>query len=336
MNILGLSNQHSGCGYHRVFLPLGFLPGGKSLVTDIPQKEHFSRNFDLILYNRTCIMDKDWQQVKETLNTKIVCDLDDYWILPPSHQLHHSYSSIKERIENNIRTADLVTVTNEKLKTNVLRLNRNVEIIPNGLPFGRNQFTVDKRPSDNVRIFWAGGSSHERDMEILRNPIKKLHAHKDKIQMVIGGYNDSDYESKRIWDKMFSCFTSGGTLPYMKLSGVSPISYMQLYENADIMLVPLEDSEWHSCKSNLKILEAATKKIPCIVSRVEPYSLDNDAPVLWVDSQKDWFIHLNNLILNPDLRKKLGNELYEWAKEKYDLVKINERRAGIFKNLIET
>ncbi len=335
MNILGLSNQFSGCGYHRVFMPLGFLPGAKSLVTDIPQKEHFARNFDLILYNRTCIIDQDWQQVKDTLKAKIVCDLDDYWVLPPAHQLHATYAAIQQRIEDNIKAADLVTVTNERLRQHALKLNSNVEVIPNGLPFGRNQFTLDKRDSDLIRIFWAGGSSHEKDMDILRNPIKKLHTHKDKIQMVIGGFTSENEESKRIWERMFSCFTSGGTLPYMKLSGGHPTSYMQLYENADIMLIPLEKSDWHSCKSNLKVLEAASKKIPCIVSRVEPYSLDTDAPVLWVDTQKDWNIHLNNLILNPKLRIDLGEQLYEWAKEKYDLIKINERRKELFRSIIE-
>jgi hypothetical protein len=83
------------------------------------------------------------------------------------------------------------------------------------------------------------------------------------------------------------------------------------------------------------MLEAACKRVPCIVSDVAPYNVDKDAPVLWVRSQKDWFEHLNYLILNPDARLELGNKLYEWAKTKYNLAEINERRFTAFSSLCE-
>lgn len=334
MRIIGLTGRESGCGYHRIILPLGFMDGIKGYVTNMITEDK-TDDWDILLYNRICPYDKDWDELKKIIGCKIVLDLDDYWKLPPNHLNYFQYEEFAKRIENNIRQADLVTVTNERLAERVRTFNDNVHIAPNGIPFGKNQFIEDRRESDQIRIFWAGGVTHEMDIRMLKNPISKLRMYRDRIKMVMGGYCDLDAYTKSIWDRMFSYFTCAGELPYMKLHSTLPINYMQMYEHADIMVIPLEDSEWHGCKSNLKMLEAASRRIPVIVSNVEPYSRDQDAPVLWVNTQKDWFNHLNYLINNPAAREEYGNNLYEWAKQKYSIEKINEGRFSAFSSICE-
>lgn len=333
MKIIGITNQNSGCGYHRVVLPLAFMPDCKGYVTNFITEDK-AHDWDIFLYNRMTIYDGDFDKLRKLLNCKIVLDLDDYWKLPPNHMNYETYLINAERIERNIKSADLVTVTNQALYDKVNPLTDKLVIFPNGIPFNENQFIPDRRTDDRIRIFWAGSVTHEPDIQILRNPITKLKVHASKIKMVMGGYNDSDPFTSSIWQRMFSAFTAGGSLPYAKLHSTGPEDYMQMYENADIMLIPLEDSEWHACKSNLKILEAASKRIPCIVSNVAPYNADKDCPVFWVNSQKDWFYHLNYLICNPAAREEAGNKLYEWAKQHYNLTEINQRRAAAFKHLI--
>lgn len=334
MNILGLSSKTSGCGYHRVLLPLGFMEGITGYVTNLVTDDKIE-GWDILLYNRMCAYQTQWAATRDLFKFKIVMDLDDYWKLPPSHINSQHYENHAEVIENNIREADLVTVTNQALADKVRPLNSNVVILPNALPFGRNQFIEDRRESDRVRIFWAGGATHESDIAMLRGPFQKLKAHSSKIQMVLGGFTDTDLMSRVIWNRMFSSFTLGGTLPYMKIHGTGPNNYMQMYEHADIMVIPLEESEWHACKSNLKILEAAAKRIPVIVSNVAPYNQDADIPVLWVNSQKDWFEHLNFLINNPKERIELGNKLYEYCKEKYSIERINKDRFAAYESICE-
>lgn len=351
MNIIGLSNKNSGCGYHRVLMPLAFMQDIKGYVTNVITEDKME-GWNMVLYNRMCQYDSNWDKFRELMNCKVVMDIDDYWILPANHMNYDQYEASKSRIENNIRNADLVTVTNQSLYDMVYPLNNRVMIFENGIPFGANQFTDERREDERVRIFWAGSITHEHDMRILRNPIQKLKIHAGKIKMVIGGWQDATETRDRylngearqlelmmaeytesIWQKIFSSFTAGGQLPYMKLHGTGPNNYMQMYENADIMVIPLEDSPWHACKSNLKILEAASRRIPCVVSNVLPYAADKDAPVFWVNSQKDWFSHLNYLILNPEARRDAGDKLYEWAKSKYDLKDINIRRRKAFADL---
>jgi hypothetical protein len=336
MKILGLGGKMSGCTLHRVVVPLAYMGEIKATITDVPTYEILeSEKWDIVFYNRLSALDSDWQEVKKQMGVKVVMDMDDDWILPPNHLNYYDYLDRKPIIENNFREADLITVTNEKLANKIKPFNSNILVIPNALPFGYHQFTDTKVEDERVRIFWAGGCTHQHDLDILRYPLQRLKPLASKIKMVLAGYNDTDPVTKYIWDCMFNSFTCNGSLPYTKLHSLEPINYMQHYEYADIMLVPLEKTDWHGCKSNLKMLEAACKKVPVICSNVEPYNRDKDAPVFWVNSQKDWFIHLKDLILNPNKRIDYGEKLYEWAKENYSIFDINRTRKAAFENLIK-
>jgi glycosyltransferase involved in cell wall biosynthesis len=330
MNIIGVTHKESGCGYHRVMLPLAFMNDIKGYVTNYITEDK-TDDWDILLYNRICQYDLNWKKTKELLGCQVVMDIDDHWQLPVNHLYYNTYQDIAERIERNLMQADLVTVTNSNLLNKVKQFNDNVIVMPNALPYGLNQFNDTRVKSDKVRLFWCGSISHDNDIKILKEPLKRLQGRKD-IQMVMGGYNDSDAYTKSIWDKMFSMFT--GNLPSIKLHSASPTQYMDMYNFADIVLIPLEDSEWHACKSNLKILEAAAKRLPVICSNVAPYNMDVDAPVLWVNNQKDWFRYINLLTNNPSLRENLGNELYAWASKRYNFKEINQQRYDAYKSII--
>ena len=125
MKILGLSHHQSGCGFHRVVLPLAYMNDIKGYITNIPPIEKLEEGWDIILYNRLSVLDQDWIEVKKQMNSKIVMDMDDDWILPPNHLNYNSYVEFKPRIENNLRMADLVTCTNETLADRIYPFNNN-------------------------------------------------------------------------------------------------------------------------------------------------------------------------------------------------------------------
>jgi glycosyltransferase involved in cell wall biosynthesis len=330
MRILGLAQQNSGCSFHRVVLPMGFMDDIHGYITNFPTEEVMAQQYDILLFNRISQFDNNLDAIRQKLNCKIVVDMDDHWQLPTNHLNYNDYKELNPRIENNLREADLVTCTNERLASYIYPFNKNVVIIPNAIPFDELNFTPEKIEDDKLRIFWCGGISHEGDLEILKNPIRRLMGYKDKIKMVLGGYNDTDALSKFIWDKMFGYFTSSGKLDYKLLKGTTPNKYMEMYNEADIMLVPLLESDWSACKSNLKLLEASVKSLPVICSNVAPYNYDDDAPVMWVNNQTDWFKHMNTLINNESLRKEYGTKLNEWAKRKYNLYDHNKTRRNAF------
>jgi glycosyltransferase involved in cell wall biosynthesis len=242
---------------------------------------------------------------------------------------------MKPRIENNIRNADLVTCTNERLADKIKPFNSNVQVFSNAIPYGFQQFTEDKIEDEKIRIFWCGGITHEADLEILKNPVGRLLQHKNNIKMVLGGYDDQNELSKFIWDKMRGYFSFGQKLSNEIVRAQPVNKYMELYQNADIMVIPLIANDWSACKSNLKILEAAAKKLPVICSAVEPYYTDKNLPVLWVHNQKDWFKHLNYLINNEKARQDYGERLHEYCKKKYNIFEVNKHRKAAFEHLIK-
>jgi hypothetical protein len=85
-------------------------------------------------------------------------------------------------------------------------------------------------------------------------------------------------------------------------------------------------------KSNLKLLEAAAKKIPVICSKVNPY-LDFDPPVFYVERQGDWFRYVNLILNDRNAATEMGNKLFEWAQQ-FSMKKVNEYRLKCFQSLI--
>jgi hypothetical protein len=103
---------------------------------------------------------------------------------------------------------------------------------------------------------------------------------------------------------------------------------MNFYNSADAIIVPLVDTKFNGMKSNLKLLEAATKKIPAIASNVEPYT--GCPAFLAVNNQRDWFRNIKAVATNEQLRIDFGMMLFEWADQYHNLFKWNEYRVELF------
>ncbi len=333
MKILAITQPTSGVGYHRLMLPLASMQGVKAKATNLFTQEVVNEGYDILYYNREAPIKESWDTVREDTGWKIAIDIDDHWDLPPNHILYRQYEAVKYRIINNIEQADIVTTTHEALADKIRQYNNNVVVLPNAIPYGKDLFNDYKQPSSKVRFFWAGSVTHEPDIALLRNVVKRLHGL--PIEMVIGGFRDERGSTKETWQRMFSMFTDGGTLNYRKIYGLPPKVYFEMFEYCDVKLVPLVNNQWNGYKSNLKILEAAAKKAPCIVSNVAPYSYDSEAPLLWVNNQKDWYKWIEFLTHEKEARTEIGQQLFDWAKTKYNFDAINEQRKQALASLIK-
>ena len=124
IQVLGITQKVSGCGWHRVLMPLAFLPDSYNHICNVPTEEILKeRPFNLLLFNRFSPFDDKWAEAKE--HWKIVMDLDDDWELPINHPLFQFYEPQKERVVKNIQAADLVTCTNERLADKIKKYHNN-------------------------------------------------------------------------------------------------------------------------------------------------------------------------------------------------------------------
>ena len=124
--------------------------------------------------------------------------------------------------------------------------------------------------------------------------------------------------------------------------------YGSNYNLFDVSLAPIIPSEFNSCKSQLKIIEAGFHKKPIIASETMPYTIDlktaykegkllDDGNALLVHENKNhklWSKYMKLLIDNPNMVEDLGNRLYETVKDKYSLVTVSKNRTEFFKSII--
>ena len=330
MRILAITSKQSGVGYHRIMMPLVNMKKDYCLITDTISEETFEGNYDIVVMNRMLANIRPEQMIewRKKYGFKLIVDNDDYWQLDPSHILYEHYilNQIPQQIVNWILIADLCTCTHERLAEEIYKHNTNIEILPNAIPYGEEQFVLEKKESNLVRLFWSGSGTHGKDLEILRNPMKRINF---PVRTIIAGYNEGE---KHIWDNMICAFTNGLKLN-PTIYNYNPVTeYMAAYCDSDICLIPLVDSKFNSMKSNLKVLETASKKNPAIVSNVHPYR--GFYPACHVNSQKDWYYWIKLLVNDKDARTHYGEALYDYCNTNFNLHVVNKRRFAIYNKLI--
>lgn len=337
MKINFIANPGDGCSWHRIVLPAKYF---KSDGIDQTVTLSGEGKYDIAYYNRF-IQTMPYSVVEQwkSEGTKIVVDMDDYWELPPNHCLYKDWynQGINKIYQHNLINADLVTVTNFQLRDKVFPLNKNVVVIPNALPYGEESFNRQNWiGSDKIRFIYAGGVTHVPDVNLLLNTFKRISTHgdiKSKAEFILAGYNPSNFKIRDEWAKMKFVFDES------KCSTILPTrsleDYLTFYDQADVVLIPLHQSEFSKHKSILKILEAATRELPVICSRVLPYTEVEDYPgIMWVDSKTSWLDHIKYCIKNPSFVREAGQALAEKVKENYNLFTWNETRKQIFEHII--
>jgi glycosyltransferase involved in cell wall biosynthesis len=258
-------------------------------------------------------------------------DVDDYWNLDAWHILYGKYPT--KKVIDHIKVADLVTCSNNDLAVHIDELNPNWIVIPNALPYGEDQFTDVKTESDKVRFVYAGSVTHEKDIAILKNPMKRVAGDsmvKNNSTFILCGYSE-DKQVSEPWGRMINDYMCGFKVDgYIR--GALPVDqYMNFYNEADSCLVPLVDSKFNSMKSNLKVLEAATKNAPVICSNVKPYS--DCKHIIPVNNQSDWFTNIKKVVKDATYRQEMGLANGEWCRENFNLVKVNKLRKQVFESL---
>lgn len=320
MKIFGLVNKDSGAGFHRIMMPLLMMEGIDAYITNAITPADFEKQKpNAIYYNR--VISDDVILHARSAGCKIIVDVDDYWRLDVHHIAYESYmqNNFEALQIKHLHLADLVTTTHELLAEKIYPYNKNIVVLPNAIP-RHDYFPVEKTISEKLRIFWQGSITHGADIELLRNPIKRLD--KNSHLMVMAGYTKHE-----VWDRMIAAYTNSLQMPGYLLPGCAPAEYYKNYSYADVCLAPLVNTAFNTLKSNLKILEAANMGLPVIASAVYPYV--GMPGVCYVHKQADWYKHIQALG-NEKERISRGIELQNYCSLNYNYTAINNKRKLCF------
>jgi glycosyltransferase involved in cell wall biosynthesis len=312
------------------------------------------------------------EEIKEKFpNLIIVADTDDTWVLYPQHILYENYKKYKvdEKIRKHLQLADYVTTTTDILADRIRLINPNVVVFPNALiPDG--QFKPVEKPSNRIRVGLIGGVTHVTDMALLEGITRHLSKDTlDKIQFVLCGFDEAfinipmpDGTVEKVlmnwndnpWVKMEKILTDNYSTvsqayksellqytqsfiertdePYKRVWTKDIWTYMQHYDDIDILLVPLLDNDFNRYKSELKFIEASVKKKAVISSDVYPYRLcaipalmkggtiNPEGNCLLVNNQKGvrgWAKAITKLVNDVNLRDLITENLSKLTQDGY-------------------
>jgi glycosyltransferase involved in cell wall biosynthesis len=158
--------------------------------------DEWLKQYDIIHYHRTLGAYEQQESLLnklDNLGIATIMDLDDYWSPGQHHPafLLIKNSGLDKMILNNIRIAKNVTTTTSIFAEEIAKYNKNVYVLPNAIDPNEKQYTPMPEKSDRLRIGWLGGSSHLKDLEILKGVVGRLHNDGllDKVQFVLCGYD---------------------------------------------------------------------------------------------------------------------------------------------------
>jgi glycosyltransferase involved in cell wall biosynthesis len=158
--------------------------------------DEWLKQYDVIHYHRTLGAYEQQEALLnklDNLGIATIMDLDDYWSPGQHHPafLLIKNSGLDKMILNNIRIAKNVTTTTSIFAEEIAKHNKNVYVLPNAIDPNEKQYTPTPEKSDRLRIGWLGGSSHLKDLEILKGVVGRLHNDGllDKVQFVLCGYD---------------------------------------------------------------------------------------------------------------------------------------------------
>ncbi|MGH9390308.1 MAG: hypothetical protein ACRD1Z_11890, partial [Vicinamibacteria bacterium] len=189
------------------------------------------------------------RQAKEA-GVKIVYDVDDRFdsILPDNPAAAVYVKEKQDEIWELIGLADLVTVSTQPLADHIRpRAGGEVKVLPNFVPASITGRRED--PDSSVfKILWAGSPTHRRDLAIMAPALRDvLAAHEGKVKFVCFGETLPEALQdvrQYVEQRKFVAFSD-----YLDELGKI---------GADLMVAPLEDTEFNASKSAVKALEAAS------------------------------------------------------------------------------
>ena len=201
IKILVIPSDKSGCGYFRSVQPHKYIAENYpeqfdvDIMYEFPKDkplDEFLKQYNILHIHKQ--LDKECKIISmaQFLGLKVIVDVDDYWDLGKDHPMSITAKNQnwKEPIINHLKQADYVTTTTDIFKNEIKKINTNVFVFPNAINQNEEQFIPKPTPSNRLRFGIICGSSHEKDIELLRGVSASLPKEiLDQIQFVLCGFD---------------------------------------------------------------------------------------------------------------------------------------------------
>jgi len=285
----------------RVYLPLQSLAGCGFHTTLVSKPGDYGTNFDMVIASNPH-GDPSLMPVLATCSgakIPVVLDLDnDFTQIPNNHPIYQDYGlDLPEKMRAYtaaLLMADRITVPSVVLAETLTAAGYPARVIPDGWMRCNGLWEKGVRRRHTLNIGWIGPAGQEEDVALIRRMALRILREFPHTQLVVGG----DAQVYQLFD----------SLPESRRLFLPPVQtddYPYLLGQVDILLVPMRDTPFNRCQSDRRLVEAGARRLPWIASPI-PAFITWETGGLIADTPDEWFSHLNQLILDPDLRSTLG------------------------------
>ncbi|MFZ6026437.1 MAG: glycosyltransferase family 4 protein [Chloroflexota bacterium] len=221
----------------------------------------------------------------------------------------------QEDLRRNRRTLDAchaVTASTEFLAGHVRTLGKPAWV-------HRNAFSIEmlalsetayrqRHPGDSIVIGYASGTpTHNRDFALARPALQAIMQRYPQTELhLLGSLDPGDG-----WGELASHIVCHARVPWRQLPG--------LMASFDINLAPLRgDNPFGQSKSEIKYVEAALLRLPTVASPTAAFqSAIRSGENGFLAADEDWYAPLEALVVNAELRQKIGRLAYQHVMRYY-------------------
>lgn len=239
-----------GTSFYRAAAPMGDFSRktGVSLVFESKVSWHTMELVDNVFmqrpFNLTHLANA---RLAKEYNKKIWIDHDDFLLGVTSDNPYHwiyNDPEIRSSIVQILEMADLVTVTTEALKTEYSKFNKNIHVVPNA--FHKARLNEPLTYGKNNTVLWRGSQTHHRDLIEYKDEIIEVAHANPEWEWVFFGF-DPWYISEKMPKNKVTFANQMDLFDYFyALRQISP----------KIAIVPLHDTTFNRCKSNIAAIES--------------------------------------------------------------------------------
>ena len=233
----------------------------------------------------------EWLFIK-LFQKKIIYDFDDaIWIPSVSEQnsLAGNFKNAK-KVKDICKWAYRISGGNEYLCNYAKQFNENVVYNPTCVDTEKKYNVLANHDVEKITIAWTGSFSTLKYLAITENALKRL---QEKY----------DFNIKIICNQKPSLALRN--MQYVEWTEANEVSELA---SCQIGLMPLTCDEWSEGKCGFKLIQYLSLGIPSVSSSVgvNKKIIEEGVNGFFADSDEDWYSSIEKLILNADLRKKMG------------------------------
>jgi hypothetical protein len=302
-------------------MPFLNMPGSSFFIfKERPDYAQIAGN-DIVAVQRCCTQPQfDFIRIMRQLELKVIYDLDDHiWDIPEYNPAYAVLSQFRNGFNSCISVVDAVTVSTKELAKAVRKHVKPLKNLETGkeIPIIVCENRLDEKwfippvKKEQFIVGWAGSSSHIGDLDLVEDALIACSEEHPEVAIEFRGCapkaDSKIHKLPTYTQKLWSPVAEFGAR--MPLWGWS------------IALAPVTSHDFNNSKSNIKILEAAYCKIPCLASYCRPYadfcSLDPELKWLLCAGPSAWTTKLRELINDKARCDDLWQRMYNVMQEHF-------------------